>query len=95
MLVKYDRDAKAKAMRLVREHAGDYASVAEVAKRLGMTPETLNGRLRSMRAGRLGCQLRVRGDLRAAEEEPGVEQTIEVPRAAASFFVREHDPLRR
>jgi transposase len=42
---KYDSDLKAKAIRLVREHAGDYpteyAAITAVAGRLGMTTETL------------------------------------------------------
>ena len=45
MPVRYDQDIKAKAIRLVREHAGDYpseyAAITAVARRLGMTPETL------------------------------------------------------
>jgi hypothetical protein len=45
MRVKYDQETKAKAIRLVREHAGDYpseyAAITAVAKWLGMTPETL------------------------------------------------------
>ena len=43
--VRYDQDTRAKAIRLVREHAGDYpseyAAITAVARRLGMTPETL------------------------------------------------------
>ena len=45
MPVRYDPDTKARAIRLVREHAGDYpseyAAITVVARRLGMTPETL------------------------------------------------------
>jgi transposase len=45
MPVKYDQETKAKAIRLVREHAGDYpseyAAITAVARRLGMTAETL------------------------------------------------------
>ena len=45
MPVKYDQETKAKATRLVREHAGDYpseyAAITAVARRLGMTAETL------------------------------------------------------
>jgi transposase len=59
MPVRYDQDTKAKAIRLVREHAGDYpseyAAITAVARRLGMTPETLRKWIRqalSMR-GRL------------------------------------------
>jgi transposase-like protein len=40
MRVKYDPETKAKAIRLVREHAGDYpseyAAITAVARRLGM-----------------------------------------------------------
>ena len=42
---RYDASTKAKAVRLVREHAGDYpteyAAITAVAGRLGMSPETL------------------------------------------------------
>ena len=45
MPVKYEQEMKAKAVRLVREHSGDYpsewAAIGEVARRLGMAPETL------------------------------------------------------
>ena len=45
MPVRYDQDIRAKAIRLVREHASDYpseyAAITAVARRLGMTPETL------------------------------------------------------
>jgi transposase len=42
---KYDENTKAKAVRLVREHAGDYesegAAIKAISGRLGMTVETL------------------------------------------------------
>jgi transposase len=42
---KYDESTKATAVRLVREHAGDYdsewAAIKAVSGRLGMTAETL------------------------------------------------------
>lgn len=45
MPVRYDQDTKVKAIRLVREHAGDnraeYAAITAVARRLGMAAETL------------------------------------------------------
>src|SRR5436305_13030282 len=45
MPVRYDQDTKARAIRLVREHAADYpseyAAITAVARRLGMIPETL------------------------------------------------------
>ena len=42
---KYDKDTRVKAVRLVREHAGDYptewAAITAVSSRLGMSAETL------------------------------------------------------
>ena len=42
---RYDASTKAKAIRLVREHAGDYptqwAAITAVSGRLGMSAETL------------------------------------------------------
>ncbi len=50
MPVKYNQDAKARAIRLVREHVGDYpseyAAISAVAGRMGMSPETLRKWLR-------------------------------------------------
>jgi transposase len=52
MAGKYDQETKTKtkAIRLVREHVGDYpseyAAITEVAGRLGMTAETLRKRIR-------------------------------------------------
>src|SRR5450755_4750341 len=47
---RYDPNTKAKAIRLVRAHRGDYpaeyAAITAVAGRLGMTPETLRRWLR-------------------------------------------------
>ncbi len=102
MPVKYDQDTKAKAIRLVREHAGEYpseyAAITAVAKRLGMTPETLRKWLRQagIDAGKApgvtsaeSAEIR---ELRRKNRE--LEQTIEILRAASAFFAREHDPLR-
>ena len=53
MPVRYDQDTRARAIRLVREHAGDYpseyAAITAVARRLGMTPETLRKWIRQGR----------------------------------------------
>jgi transposase len=50
MPVRYNQDTKAKAIRLVREHAGEYlpkcAAISAVAGRLGMSAETLRKSLR-------------------------------------------------
>jgi transposase len=97
---KYDADTRAKAVRLVREHADDYASEYEairtVAGRLGMGPETLRKWLRQAevdagdREGTTTASAREIRELKRKNAE--LEQTIEILKAATSFFVRESDP---
>lgn len=103
MPTKYDEETRARAVRLVVDHAGDYASeneaVKTVAGRLGMHPETLRKWLRqaTVDAGdadgvSTGAQREIR-ELRRKNAE--LERTIEILKAATSFFVRESDPQRR
>jgi transposase len=100
---RYDESTKAKAIRLVREHAGDYATewaaITAVSGRLGMSAETLRKWIRQAEvdAGEAagvstGATREIR-ELRRKNRE--LEQTIEILKAATSFFVRECDPLRR
>lgn len=100
---KYDEETKAKAVRLVVEHSGDYASVNEalktVAGRLGMHPESLRKWVRQAEidAGdadgvSTSAALQIR-ELKRKNAE--LERTIEILKAATSFFVRESDPQRR
>ena len=102
MPVKYDQDTRAKAIRLVREHVGDYpteyAAITAVSRRLGMSAETLRKWIRQAEidAGKApgvtsseSAEIR---ELRRRNRE--LEQTIEILRAASAFFAREHDPLR-
>jgi transposase len=102
MPVRYNQDMRAKAIRLVREHAGEYpseyAAITAVAGRLGMSAETLRKWLRqaAVDEGRApgvtsseSAEIR---ELRRRNRE--LEQTIEILRAASAFFAREHDPLR-
>ena len=103
MPVRYDQDTRAKAIRLVREHAGDYpseyAAITAVARRLGMVPETLRKWVRQAEidageaAGVSSEEKRELRELRRKNRE--LEQTVEILKAATSFFAREHDPLRR
>ena len=103
MPMKYDEQTKAKAIRLVTEHAGDYAceyeAIKTVAGRLGMNPETLRKWLRQAevdageREGTTTAAAREIRELRRRNAE--LEQTIEILKAATSFFVRESDPRHR
>ena len=100
---KYDADTRTKAVRLVSEHVDDYASEYEairtVAGRLGMNPETLRKWLRQSevdageREGTTTVAARELRELKRRNAE--LEQTIEILKAATSFFVRESDPRRR
>jgi transposase len=100
---KYDASTRAKAIRLVREHAGDYptewAAITAVSGRLGMSAETLRRWLRQAEvdagekpgtATQESAEIR---ELRRKNRE--LEQTIEILKAATTFFARECDPLRR
>ena len=103
MPVRYDQDTKAKAIRLVREHAGDYpseyAAITAVARRLGMTPETLRKWIRqaAVDEGQApGVTTEAAKEIRELKRKVSeLERTIEILSAAAGFFAREHDPLRR
>ena len=91
---KYDQETKAKAIRLVREHVGDYpseyAAITAVAKRLGMTAETLRKWIRQAQVDEgqapgvsTGASKEVRELKRKVAE---LERTVEILRAAASFM---------
>ncbi len=103
MPVRYDQDTKAKAIRLVREHAGDYpseyAAITAVAGRLGMSAETLRKWIRqaAVDEGQApGVSSEAEKQIRELKRKVNeLERTIEILTAATSFFAREHDPLRR
>lgn len=100
---KYDPEVKARAVRLFREHREEYetewAAMRAISTRLGMSAETLrkwvrqaevdNGQAAGMSTGE-SQELR---ELRKKNRE--LEETIEILKAATSFFVRESDPRRR
>lgn len=100
---QYDEKTKTKAVRLVQEHRDDYASEYEaikvIAARLGMNPETLRKWLRQAEvdqgqtAGTTTAATREIRELKRKNAE--LEQTVEILKAATSFFVRESDPQRR
>ena len=103
MPVKYNQDTRVRAIRLVREHAGDYpseyAAISAVARRLGMAPETLRKWLRqaAVDEGQApGLTTDASKEVRELRRKVAeLERTIEILTAASAFFAREHDPLHR
>ncbi len=103
MASRYDENTKARAVRLVREHAGDYktewAAMKAISARLGMSAETLRKWVRQTEvdageaAGVPTETARELRELRRKTKE--LEATIQVLKAATSFFVRECDPRHR
>ena len=91
---RYDASTKAKAIRLVREHAGDYptqwAAIRAVSGRLGMSAETLRKWIRQAEVdegeapGVSSAESAEIRELRRKNRE--LEQTIEILKAAASSF---------
>lgn len=101
---KYSAEMKAKAVRLVREHSGDYpsewAAIGEVARRLGIgSSETLRKWVRQAevdagtKPGMSTAESQEVRELRRKNRE--LEQTISILTEATRFFAREADPLRR
>lgn len=100
---QYDTETRAKAVRLVQDHRGDYASEYEaiktIAGRLGMNSETLRKWLRQAEVdtgqaeGTSTAATREIRELKRRNAE--LEQTVEILKAATSFFVRESDPRHR
>ena len=90
---RYDASTRVKAIRLVREHAGDYptqwAAIKAVSGRLGMSPETLRKWIRQAEVdegtapGVTSAESAEIRELRRKNRE--LEQTIEILKAAAGF----------
>jgi transposase len=100
---KYDPETRARAVRLVLEHRDDYRSewpaITAVSKRLGMNAETLRNWIRQQQVDdgtRDGVSSAAAAEIRALRRRNAeLEQTIEILKAATSFFVRESDPRSR
>ena len=100
---RYDAETRTKAVRLYTEHVGDYgspwAAMKAISGRLGMTAETLRKWVRQcevdagQKAGLTTESAQELRELRRKCRE--LEQTIEVLKAATTFFARECDPLHR
>jgi transposase-like protein len=100
---KYDAETRAKAVRLVLEHRDEYpsewAAITAVSKRLGMNAETLRSWIHQYQVDegqRDGISSEAAAEIRALKRRNAeLEQTIEILKAATSFFVRESDPRNR
>ena len=97
---KYVDETSARAVRLVLDHRSEYPSewkaILAVSSRLGMTAETLRNWIRQREIDdgqRDGISTETAAELRALKKRNReLEETIEVLKAATSFFVRESDP---
>jgi len=100
---KYDEKFRAKAVRLVVDHVEEYASewacITAVATRLSVSTETLRRWVMRARidAGEPdGVPTDTARELRVLKRKNReLEETIEILKAATSFFARESDPRHR
>lgn len=100
---KYTPETKAKAVRLIREHRDEYdtewGAITAISARLGMSSETLRKWVRQAEVdggqapGTATAESKELRELRKKNRE--LEETIEILKAATSFFVRESDPRQR
>lgn len=100
---RYDEEFKGRAVRLVNDHLAEYdtrtACVTAVAKRLGVSYESLRRWVNQaevdtgVRDGVSTDIARENRELKRKNRE--LEETIEILKAATSFFARESDPRRR
>lgn len=97
---RYPSEVRERAVRLVREHQGEYpspwAAITSIATKCGMTPETLRKWVRhaEVDAGeRPGLTTDERKRLKELERENReLRRANEILKAASAFFARELDP---
>jgi transposase len=100
---RFDKETRAKAVRLVKDHVADYesewAAMKAISARLGTSAETVRKWVRQSEvdAGRApGMPTESAREIRELKRKCAeLERTIEVLKAATSFFARECDPLSR
>jgi transposase len=101
---KYSAELKSKAVRLVREHSGDYpsewAAIGAVAQRLGIgSSETLRrwlGQAEVDEGAKPGTTSAEAAEIRALRRRVSeLERTVEILTEATGSFARAADPLRR
>ena len=80
-------------------YPSEWAAITAVSKRLGMNAETLRNWIRQQQVDdgkRDGLSSEAAAEIRALKRRNAeLEQTIEILKAATSFFVRESDPHNR
>jgi len=97
---RYPPELRERAMRLVREHRdehpSEWAAIESVAKKLGMTPETLRKWLRREEVDQHrqpGVTSGERERIRELEREVReLRRANEILKPASAFFARELDP---
>jgi transposase len=100
MSIRYGESTKARAVRLVREHRGDYdsewAAMKAISCRLRNEPGTLRKWVRQAEADAgeaPGVSTDAAREIRELRSKCGeLESTIEILKAATSFFARKGDP---
>jgi transposase len=93
-------EVRERAVRLVREHEGEYpsqwAAITSIATKCGMTPETLRKWVRNTEVDsgkRPGLTTEERQRLQTLERENReLRRANEILKAASAFFARELDP---
>jgi len=97
---RYPVEVRERAVRLVREHEGEYpsqwAAITSIATKCGMTPETLRKWVRNTEVDtgkRPGLTAEERQRLQTLERENReLRRANEILKAASAFFARELDP---
>lgn len=99
----YPDEVREKAVRLVVDHRGDYpsewAAIKTVAERIGANPETVRNWVRKTQVTTTNpvasqpISEDVAAELKALRRKNReLEKTVEILKAATSFFARECDP---
>ena len=97
---RYPPELRERAVRMVREHRGEHpsewAAIGSIAKKFGMTPETLRLWVRRAEVDggtRPGVTSEEKERLRQLERENReLRRANEILKAASAFFARELDP---
>jgi len=97
---KYPREVRERAVRMVREHAGEHdsewAAIVSIAEKIGCTAETLRKWVRQEQVdggSRPGVSTAEAQRIKELERENReLRRSNEILKAASAFFARELDP---